>query len=51
MIADRTRRLRAEAYGDWVGAAYRGVLYLLAATPFWGAGVTLLIVWHRTHLG
>jgi hypothetical protein len=50
MITDRTHRLRAEAYGDWAGLAYRAVLYTLAATPVWGAGLMLVIVWQRTQL-
>jgi hypothetical protein len=50
MIADRTRRLRAEASGDWIELAYRGVLYTLAATPLWGAGVIVVIAWHRARL-
>ena len=50
MTSTRTRRWRIEAYADWVGLAYRGVLYTLAATPFWGAPIALIIVWHHTHL-
>lgn len=50
MITQRHSRLRAEAYGDWLGLAYRGLLYGLAATPFWGAAVMVVMVWHRTHL-
>jgi hypothetical protein len=50
MIAERTRRSRAEASEGWVGLAYRGVLYTLAATPIWGAGVTVVIVWQRARL-
>jgi hypothetical protein len=29
---------------------YRCLFYALAATPIWGAFVTLAIVWHRTRL-
>jgi hypothetical protein len=52
MIVDRStrRRLRAESYGDWLGVPYRVVLYMLAATPAWGAALMVAIVWHRTHL-
>ena len=45
-----TRRFRTEAYGDWLGLAYRGLLYGLVATPVWGAGLMLAIVWHHGHL-
>ena len=50
MITNTTRRFRAEAYGEWVGLAYRGLLYGLASTPLWGAGLTFIVIWHRTYL-
>ncbi|HVZ02334.1 MAG TPA: hypothetical protein VHA35_22700 [Dongiaceae bacterium] len=43
------RRLRAEAYGDWLGLAYRGLFYALAATPVWGAAMMAAIVWRHAH--
>jgi hypothetical protein len=47
-VTDATqRRLRAEAYADWLGLAYLALFYALVATPLWGAALVLAIIWQR----
>lgn len=50
MIALDRNPARLERRRDRLAFAYRCLFYALAATPIWGALVTLAIVWHRTHL-
>jgi hypothetical protein len=51
MMTELTRRnLRAEAWVDWLGLAYRGLYYLLVSAPVWGTVLALAIVWNRAGL-
>ncbi len=44
------RRFRAEAAADWLGLAYRVLLYALVATPLWGAALVFALIWQRMSL-
>ncbi|WP_395018541.1 hypothetical protein [Dongia sp.] len=48
MIADPARRrLRAEAYADWLGLAYRGLFFVLISAPIWATVLALVSLWER----